>query len=277
MNNNKYAGEVDVIIEKRSNESVITQKKFNGLVKVSPTIHLDSEKVSTYFLLGLGGGYVEGEKYRYAFTLKEGARAIITTQAATKVYKCPNEKETYQQTNINLEENSVLEYITDPVILYRDAIYKQENNIYLDESSTLIYTDGITSGWSPTGIEFQYSRVQLKTNIYVNNKIVLLDNLIVNPKKDNVSEIGYFEGYSNFGTLIVINNNITNDIISEMRKEINNLNLPIYFGISELEVSGFVLRILGNLTQHIEAAVNVCHNLVRKKLLGSSNLFIRKY
>ena len=277
MNKNKYAGEVDVVIENRNNETVITNKRFYGLVKVSPTIHLDSEKISTYFLLGLGGGYVEGEKYRYSFTLRNGSRAIITTQAATKIYKCLNGIQTEQENRINLEENSILEYITDPVILYKDAIYKQENDIYMDETATLIYTDGITSGWSPTGDEFQYSRVQLNTNIYINNKIVLLDNLIINPKKDDVKGIGYFEGYNNFGTLIVINKDINDDIICEMRRAVSELNLPIYFGISELEVNGFVLRVLGNLTQHIESAILVCHNLIRKRILGSNKLFIRKY
>ena len=81
----------------------------------------------------------------------------------------------------------------------------------------------------------------------------------------------------NFGTLLVINKNINVEILEDLRNNINNLNLPIYFGISELEVSGFVLRVLGNLTQNIESAINLCHNFVRKKFLNSKELSIRKY
>ena len=147
----------------------------------------------------------------------------------------------------------------------------------MDESATLIYSDGITSGWSKEGEEFQYSNVQLKTKVYVNNKIVLLDNLLINPRKDDVTKLGFFEGYENFGTLLVINKNINMEILEDLRNNINNLNLPIYFGISELEVSGFVLRVLGNLTQNIESAINLCHNFVRKKFLNSKELSIRKY
>ena len=44
-----------------------------------------------------------------------------------------------------------------------------------------------------------------------------------------------------------------------------------------LEVNGFVLRVLGNLTQDIEKAILVCHNYIRKEFLGSRNLSIRKY
>lgn len=277
MNSSKCAGEFEIVLEKKDGNTVISEKRFDGLIKISPTIHLDSEKISTYFILGLGGGYVEGEKYKYSINLKEDSRAIITTQASTKVYKCEHGKKTEQKTLINLEKNSILEYVTDSVILYRNAIYKQVNNIYMDESATLIYSDGITSGWSKEGEEFQYSSVQLKTNLYVNNKLVLLDNLLVNPREDDVTKLGFFEGYQNFGTLLVINKNINVKVIERLRNDIKNLNLPIYFGISELEVNGFALRVLGNLTQNIEKATKLCHDFIRKEFLNSRELSIRKY
>ncbi len=273
----EYAGTIEIVLDKKENKTVASKKFYEGLVKVSPIIKNDRENIPTYYLLQLGGGYIEGEKYKNIFKLNDGARAIITTQASTKVYKCENDEKVQQETIIELGKDSVLEYITDTVILYKDAIYKQTNDIYLDESSTLIYSDGITSGWSPDGEKFQYKNVQLKSNVYVNNKMVLLDNLIINPRKNDVSKLGFFEGYENFGTLLIINKNITSNDIEELRMEVEKLNLPIYFGISELEVNGFVLRALGNLTQHIELAISVCHNYIRKKYLGSKELVMRKY
>lgn len=277
MSDSQYAGKLEIILENRDKETILAKRYFDGLMKVSPTIHLDREKIPTYFLLQLGGGYVEGEKYKNVITLKKGARGIITTQASTKVYKCPNNIKTEQDTIINLEQDSILEYITDTVILYKDSMYRQVNNIYMNESSTLIYTDGITSGWSPQGEVFQYSSVQLKTEVYVDNKIILLDNLLVNPKESDVTQLGYFEGYQNFGTLLVINKDITESIIEELRGKVNQLNLNINFGISKLEVNGFILRVLGNLTQNIESAIKVCHDYIRGKLLDSNELIIRKY
>lgn len=141
----------------------------------------------------------------------------------------------------------------------------------------MIYSDGITAGWSPEGDKFTYNSVQLKSNIYVNNKLVLLDNLIVKPDENDVTKLGFFEEYSNLGTLLVINENINDIVINDLREIIINLNLPIDFGISKLEVNGFVLRVLGNLTQHIELAMGTCHNYIRKKFLSSKDLIIRKY
>ena len=273
----EYSGFIDLVIDKKNDKTITTKKYYEGLVKVSPTIKMDRENIPTFYLLQLGGGYIEGEKYKNRFKLNDEARAIITTQASTKVYKCLNKIATEQETEIILGKNSVLEYITDSVILYKDAIYKQVNNIYLDESSTLIYSDGITAGWSPEGDKFTYNSVQLKSNIYVNNKLVLLDNLIVKPDENDVTKLGFFEEYSNLGTLLVINENINDIVINDLREIIKNLNLPIDFGISKLEVNGFVLRVLGNLTQHIELAIVACHNYIRKRFLSSKDLIIRKY
>ncbi|QPJ85087.1 urease accessory protein [Sarcina sp. JB2] len=276
LNDNKYAGLIDLVLEKQGDVVVSPRKYFNGVFKLSPKMELDVERIPAYFLMQLGGGIVEGERYNINVELKENVRAIVTTQAASKVYKCENSYESFQETTLKLEENSILEYITDPVILYKDAVYRQENNIYMTKSSTLIYTDGITSGWSPDKKRFQYEKAKLKTNIYMDGVPVLLDNMLINPREDDIDGLGFMEGYKNFATLIILDDRIDKNIIEHLREEILKLNLDINFGITGLEVNGFVLRVIGNLTQDLEEVVGLCHNYIRRKILNSQNLTIRK-
>ena len=276
LNDNKYAGLIDLVLEKQGDVVVSPRKYFNGVFKLSPKMELDVERIPAYFLMQLGGGIVEGERYNINVELKENVRAIVTTQAASKVYKCENSYESFQETTLKLEENSILEYITNPVILYKDAVYRQENNIYMTKSSTLIYTDGITSGWSPDKKRFQYEKAKLKTNIYMDGVPVLLDNMLINPREDDIDGLGFMEGYKNFATLIILDDRIDKNIIEHLREEILKLNLDINFGITGLEVNGFVLRVIGNLTQDLEEVVGLCHNYIRRKVLNSQNLTIRK-
>ena len=276
LNDNKCAGLIDLVLEKQGDVVVSPRKYFNGVFKLSPKMELDVERIPAYFLMQLGGGIVEGEKYNINVELKENVRAIVTTQADSKVYKCENSYESFQETTLKLEENSILEYITDPVILYKDAVYRQENNIYMTKSSTLIYTDGITSGWSPDKKRFQYEKAKLKTNIYMDGVPVLLDNMLINPREDDIDGLGFMEGYKNFATLIILDDRIDKNIIEHLREEILKLNLDINFGITGLEVNGFVLRVIGNLTQDLEEVVGLCHNYIRRKILNSQNLTIRK-
>lgn len=273
----EYEGFLELEFTNANDKTTVSKRNFNGLIKASRELKRENGTVPLLYIIGLGGGYVEGEKYKYIFTLKDNAKAVITTQASTKVYKSPNKIATEQETSIYLERNSVLEYITDSLILYKDAVYKQKNNIYMDKSSTLIYSDGITSGWAPDGSNFSYNTVQLKNNIYIDNELVLLDNLVINPRENDVSKLGFFEEYLCFGTLIVINSSISHNVIEDLRELIKNENLSIDYGITELEVPGFVLRVLANLTQDIDHVISICHNYVRRNFLGSKELDIRKY
>ena len=60
----EYSGIIELVLEEKDNRT-ITSKKYNeGLVKVSANIRNDREKIPTYYLLQLGGGYIEGEKYK---------------------------------------------------------------------------------------------------------------------------------------------------------------------------------------------------------------------
>lgn len=272
-----FDGYIELVLEKSGDKTITTKRAFDGVMRVSPTLHLDREMISTYFLVQIGGGYVEGEKFLNTIRLKKDARAIITSQASTKIYKCENDMETYQETHIKLEDNSILEYITDPVILFKDAKYKQENTIYMDRESTFIYTDGITAGWSPDGENFKYKSGKLKTNVYYDGELVLLDNLVLEPSKYDINKIGYLEGYLNFGTLLVIDRRITKEFIENIRKELEDINLNLSFGISGLEVNGFILRVIGNMTGEIESVITKCHNFVRRELFNSLPITIRKY
>ena len=275
-NNAGYAGIIDLVLEKQGENVVAPKKYFNGVFRLSPKMELDIEKITSYFIVQLGGGIVEGEKYKIAVEVKDDTRALITTQAAGKVYKCENGHESLQETIIKLHENSILEYITDPLILYKDANYRQENNIYMKKNSTLIYTDGITSGWSPDKRKFQYEKAKLKTNVYMDGKTVLLDNMLIDPREDNIEGLGFMEGYKNFGTLIILNEKIDKKVIEHLREEVLKLNLDVKFGITGLEINGFVLRVIGNLTQDLEEVIGLCHNYIRQNILNSQPLSIRK-
>lgn len=276
INQNEYAANSELVIANKDGKNYTEKSYFTGIAKLARALHLDSEKIPCYYLMQLGGGYVENERFRTYVHLKENARAVVTTQAATKIYKCDNDLPSYQRNEIILEDNSNLEFISDSVILYKDAMFRQETEIRMKGSSSLIYTDGITSGWSPDGGKFKYSSVQMKLKLYIDDNPVLLDNLKLDPRVDRMDSLGFMEEYNNYSSLIVIDDMVDDELIATLREKISELDLDIKVGISKLEVNGFVLRALGNLTQHLEKAIFVCVNHIRKEKFGSIELELGK-
>lgn len=277
MKEKETAGYTELILKNFSRGTAAEKSYTKGASKISPAVYLDVDNVPCYYLIQLGGGYIEGEYYENYLKMKDDSRAVITTQASNKVYKSENGIPSKQYSRIKVGENAVMEYINDSVILYKDAVYEQKTDIFLKESSTFIYTDGITAGWSPDGKNFQYTSTRMKTKIFIDNELVYFDNLKLVPSQYDVQDFGILEGYKNFGTMIVADRRIDRDIIKEIRERIENLNLDIKFGISSLETKGFIIRILGNITQDIQKAEGTAHNYLRKIFFDSDELNIRKY
>lgn len=277
LGKNNLAGYTELILQKTPRRTSAKKSYTVGAAKVSPAIYLDDDTIPCYYLIQLGGGYIEGEYYENNIKLEEESQAILTTQASSKIYKSENGIPSKQYTNLQLEKNSKLEFINDSVILYKDAVYEQTTDIYLNEESSLIYSDGITAGWSPDGKLFQYTSARLKTNIYLDGELIYLDNLKITPKDYNVQSFGILEGYKNFGTMLVIDKRIDKELIKRLREETRKLDLDVKFGISLLEKNGFVVRILGNLTQDIQKVINRVHTILRKEFYDFEELDLRKY
>lgn len=277
LGENGLAGYMDLVIENIIGATKATRTYCIGASKISPLVYLDEENIACYYLIQLGGGYIEGELYENYIHVKKNSRVILTTQASNKVYKSVNKIPSLQRTNIIVDEESVLEYRMDSLIMYKDAVYKQSTDIYLKEGSTLIYSDGITSGWSPDGRKYQYSQANLKTDIYMDGELVFTDNMKLIPEECHMQGMGFLEDYKNFGTMLVFDKRMDKKMLKRISDLITEGNMDISFGISELERGGFVIRILGNLTQHIEGAMDVAHNFLRKELLNSNELNLRKY
>jgi urease accessory protein len=275
----KWDGKIEIVLENhpQRNETIINKIFFDGVSKTSSTLHLDKEKIPCYFLIHLGGGYLEGESCYNDFHLKENTRAILATQTATSIYKCPNGNPARQVSKIQLEKNSVLEFINDSTILFKDAIYEQDTEIYMDSSATFILAEGMTAGWSPDGKPFQYKYAKMKNRIYLDEKLILLDKLFLSPETNDMLSLGHFENYLNYGTAIIINPNIDNEFIENLREDLKQYDVDVRYGISKLEVPGMVIRALGNLTQDIQKIIFAATNYARKNLLGSGDLDLRKY
>ena len=68
-------------------------------------------------LINRGGGFVEGDVAElHAHAWKPGTRALITTTAASKFYKCPDGVLSREEANFRVLGDALLEYIPDETI-----------------------------------------------------------------------------------------------------------------------------------------------------------------
>lgn len=271
-----WTGSLSLDLEERLGKTVAKRVYFQGAFKVMRPIYADDSGQVCYYLLNPGGGYLDGDRYKMEISADEGSKVTLTTQSATKVYKTP-QSYAYQETEINLKKGSYLEYLPDPLIAYENAHYKQKNIVHMERGSTFLYTDILTPGWSPSGEKFSYDTIQLVTEIYWDGKLGVFDHIKLVPKQQNIAGLGFMEGYTHLGSMIVVSERMDNALLEALYETILSEKSDFSFGISNLAIPGFSLRILANATQTIERILNQCHTMISEKWHNRPPSSLRKY
>lgn len=272
----KWTGVLNLDMENREGRTIAKNVYFQGAFKLMRPIYHQKNNYPCYYLLNPGGGYLDGDNYRMDITLEEDAKLTLTTQSSTKVYKTPKQQ-AYQVATFNLKKNSYLEYLPDALIAYKDAKYFQETNIYMEEGSTLLYSEILTPGWSPDGDHFSYQMLRLKTNIYMEDELILYDHIKLQPEAQDMLGLGFMEGYTHLGSLVVIGEKTNNELLDRLYEAIKEETGDFVFGLSKLPVEGFTIRIMANYTQVIEGIIDLCHQIISDQWYQKKPSFLRKY
>ncbi|WP_400244395.1 urease accessory protein UreD [Niallia sp. JL1B1071] len=269
-----YTGVLQFSAKKRQHKTVLSDCYYEGAMKITRPVYLEESAPSIY-CIHVGGGYVDGDRYKTSICVEENAAISVTTQSSTKIYRTPMDY-VKQDTVITLERNSILEHFPDPIIAYEQAKYFQNTVVHMEEGSCYFASDIITPGWAADGSFFKYAWIRSKQKIYRNNKLIFFDHLYLKPEEDFTS-IMQMEGFTHIGTLLLVHDQADRSFYQELNHLVEKEEEDIRLGISKLPENGVILRILACNTGIIERIFQSVHTYARKLLLGKEALKWRKY
>ncbi|BCW43003.1 urease accessory protein UreD [Arthrobacter sp. StoSoilB5] len=244
--------------------------------------YLDQSGQVCYVMVNPGGAYLGADLFLIDVEVEAGADLLLTTQSATKVYRTPGSF-AEQRMSVRLGEGALLEFVPDQLIAYREASYRQNSHISLHPTSSLVMAEVITPGWAPDGGEFRYEELRLRNEIHIETvdgpKLLALDNLLIRPSLGEVTGMGFMEGFSHLGSLIVVDHRVDQELADELHELTRHLDA--YTGVSLTNTvcgtTGLVLRSLSNSTEELNILLGTCTALLRKRWHGQEPLNLRKY
>ena len=273
----RFTGFLSLSMENKNGRTVIRDAYHTGAFKISRPFDPDGSGQVCIGLLNPGGGYVDGDRYMMRVELKPGAELLLTTQSATKIYRTPRD-EVVSRAEIRLGARAVLEYLPDPVIAYGQARYRQHTVVRMDRGASFVSADIFTPGWSRTATLFAYERLQNSLEVYVDDELVLCDRLRIVPDGSE-SGLGIFEGYTHYGSLLVIHERGTEAELERLHGLLASglSGTDVKFGVTSLLAPGLMLRILARSTGDVLKAFGIGCDFVRTRWLGKKPVRLRKY
>ncbi|OQP14988.1 urease accessory protein UreD [Geobacillus zalihae] len=258
----------------KNGRTVILDNYSEGALKLMRPVYLDPAH-PTLYLVHVGGGYVDGDSYDMEIFLEPSARLMVTTQSAAKIYKTPSTP-VRQYTRLSLGEQSVLEYFPDPTIAYEHARFYQETTVYITPSSTFVYGEIITPGWSESGELFRYDWIRSKLKVYQDEALVLFDHLYLDSRQHLTSML-QLGGYTHVGSFVALSPFITKEVLEQFNQLMEEMPQEVRCGFSAAAVPGFSVRILAYETSVIEAIFQRVQQFIRQQCGEKAPVCWRKY
>jgi urease accessory protein len=147
-------------------------------------------------------GMLEGDSLNINLEIGNGCAALVTGQSYTKIYKSERACPTMYVT-ASVGEGARLFYQPPPVIPFAGSRFKANSVFRLRDSSKLLLCDAVCCGRAGMGERFMFDCYMSRTAVYVEDKLVFLDNARLAPNEYNPAGLGFFEGYTHMGFVYV--------------------------------------------------------------------------
>lgn len=188
-------------------------------------------------------GILDRDDYEIKISLEEGCQLQVHTQSYQRLFQMQHGAK--QLLEVELNNGSSFVYLPHPAVPHTQSIFTSKNKIYLAQNCSLIWGEILTCGRQLKDEVFTLSKYHNTTEVYIENRLVIKENLLLQPSLFDVHAIGQLEGFTHQASLICIpRNDEVNETVS-MLCEFLQLQANIEFGVSKTACKGFVVRILG--------------------------------
>ncbi|MDH6250380.1 urease accessory protein [Chryseobacterium sp. H1D6B] len=192
-------------------------------------------------------GILDGDHYHLNISLEKGTSLQLQSQSYQRLFNMKDKA--VQEINISMQDDTSFAYVPHPVVPHEDSNFKSKAKIEIGKNSQIIISEIITCGRKHYGEVFKLKRFQNLMEIYHENKLMIKDNVLIQPDLIPISSIGNLEEYTHQGTLIFYStqeNVNKTELIENIIRDAEPHHKELEIGVSAMENNGFVVRALGH-------------------------------
>lgn len=248
-------------------------RNFSGGHQIVRQVHyMDAalDDMAVVFIQAVSAGVLQGDRVRVEIDVGPGARVLVTTQSATKVFQMTANYAS-QRIDVKVGRDAYAEVLMDPLIACAGARLYNEVNLEVDPTGTLVYDEHLTPGRVAHGeawkFDHLYSRMRCSRP---NGELIAADTNVLTPKHNPVTTPGLFGEHSDMAVMYVVAEHHPDcaSLADAMHDSLRDLAGTT--GSASMLPSGVGAhaRALGMSTSRTEGALQACWQAVRMDLLG---------
>ena len=214
-------------------------------------------------------GILDKDEWNFEVVVGAYSHLRLHTQSYHRIFKM--KEGASQSMQVCLQDGSSFTWLPHPSVPHEESIFCNRNKIFLQGNCTLVWGEIITCGRQLHNEVFSFSKYHNITEVFLNDKLVIKENLLMEPGKVNLQRLGQLEGYTHQASLFYLSADVllqekTNTVLDYLATQ-----SFIEYGITRTSIPGFMVRILGYKAEQLHQCLNAIASLVHST--GVENIF----
>lgn len=265
-----WHGKLNLVYADRLNATQLIYDRHQAPLKVQRPFYPEGKQVCHSVILHTAGGVVGGDRLSLNFHLQPNAQALITTAAASKIYRS-NGLQAKQTIEIQVDASACLEWLPQETILFNGANYRQDLRVELAIKANYLGWEITRFGRSARGEKFLQGEWRSHTEIWQQGVPLWIDRQWLPGSEDIFNSPHGLFGKPIVGSLVWIGSPVSVEIIEKTRSLWNGEGEA---GVSHLQ-NGFLCRYRGSSTSEVRNWFTAVWQMLRVNFLSRRNCIPR--
>lgn len=211
-----WHGSLNLVYAQRGDATVLVDNHMTSPLKVQRPFYPEGAHVCHSVVLHTAGGMVGGDRTDLNFHLQRQSKALITTAAASKIYRS-NGLQARQTIQIKVDKSACLEWLPQETIVFNGAIYRQDLQVELAPQASWISWDITRFGRSARGEKFCTGEWRSHTEVWQQGQPLWIDRQWLPGSEEIINSPHALAGQSIIGSLVWIGQPVEPEIVAKAR------------------------------------------------------------
>ncbi len=253
-----WHGTLDLDYAREDGQTRPIHSQTTAPLKLQRPFYPEGDGVCHSVVLHTAGGVVGGDRLDLNIRLQPHTHALITTTAASKLYRS-NGLTAQQTLRMQVAEGACLEWLPQEAIAFNGAEFRQDLRVELAETATWLGWEMTRFGRTARGEEFVSGNWRSQTEVWRNGQPLWIDRQWLPGQPEVIHSIHGLAGQPLVASLAWIGQPVTAELVTQARE--------LWSGTAEVGVTrlthGLLCRYRGDSTEAVRSWFIAVWNLVR--------------
>jgi urease accessory protein len=258
-----WTGKLDLNYSHQDGTTKLSQALAQAPLKIQRAFYPEGPELCHSVILHTAGGIVGGDRLVQNIELEAHSQVLLTTAAASKVYRSEGER-SEQIITIKLGENAYLEWFPQETVIFNQAIYQQDLRVELAKNAVFCGWEITRLGRTARGEQFLTGDWRSRIEIWQAGYPLWIDRQGLQASLEIINSPNGLNQKAIAATFIWLGQNVEQEVVTEARELGKSWVKEGEIGITQTQGEGLLCRYRGNSTTEVKHYFEAIWGLLRQ-------------